>query len=304
MEHKFEWSIRMYVDQYLKYLKEDRKLTGNSLDAYQRDLVGFGKYCQSKGVDNILKVDNTNVVSFLMYLTETGKSPSTLNRKLASIRAFYKYAIEQGWVSTNPAANVKAPKIERKEIEYLTVEEVELLLSMPGDKTPKAKRDKAILELMYATGIKVNELIAANVEDVNLRIGFFTCPGTIGKARIVPIGRMARMAIEDYLRDARDLMIKKNPDERALFVNFYGERISRQGLWKLLKGYGEKAGLEGKITPHILRNSFAVHMVQNGADLKSLQELLGHEDISATQIYLSVMKNRIKDVYDHTHPRA
>ena len=294
----------MYVDQYLKYLKEDRKLTGNSLDAYQRDLVGFGKYCQSKGVDNILKVDNTNVVSFLMYLTETGKSPSTLNRKLASIRAFYKYAIEQGWVSTNPAANVKAPKIERKEIEYLTVEEVELLLSMPGDKTPKAKRDKAILELMYATGIKVNELIAANVEDVNLRIGFFTCPGTIGKARIVPIGRMARMAIEDYLRDARDLMIKKNPDERALFVNFYGERISRQGLWKLLKGYGEKAGLEGKITPHILRNSFAVHMVQNGADLKSLQELLGHEDISATQIYLSVMKNRIKDVYDHTHPRA
>ena len=304
MEHKFEWSIRMYVDQYLKYLKEDRKLTGNSLDAYQRDLAGFGKYCQSKGVDDILKVDNTNVVSFLMHLTETGKSPSTLNRKLASIRAFYRYAIEQGWVSTNPAANVKAPKIERKEIEYLTVEEVELLLSMPSDKTPKAKRDKAILELMYATGIKVNELIAANVEDVNLRIGFFTCPGTIGKARIVPIGRMARMAIEDYLRDARESMIKKNPDERALFVNFYGERISRQGLWKLLKGYGEKAGLEGKITPHILRNSFAVHMVQNGADLKSLQELLGHEDISATQIYLSVMKNRIKDVYDHTHPRA
>ena len=294
----------MYLDQYLKYLKEEKKLTGNSLDAYQRDLADYVKYCETKGIDDLLKVENTHVVAYLLHLTETGKSPSTLNRKLASIRAFYKYAMEMNWISKNPAANVKAPKIERKEIEYLTVDEVEKLLSMPGNETPKQKRDKAILELMYATGIKVNELIASNVEDINLRIGFFTCPGTIGKARIVPIGRMARMAIEDYLNGARDELLKDNQDERALFVNFYGGRMSRQGLWKLLKAYGAKAGLEGKITPHILRNSFAVHMVQNGADLKSLQELLGHEDISATQIYLSVMKNRIKDVYDHTHPRA
>ena len=294
----------MYVDQYLKYLKEDKKLTGNSLDAYQRDLASFGKYCQSQGNSDILKVDNTQVVAYILHLTDVGKSPSTINRKLASIRAFYRYAVDMDWVDKNPASNVKAPKIERKEIEYLTVEEVEKLLAMPGDKTPKEKRDKAILELMYATGIKVNELIASNVEDINLRIGFFTCPGTIGKARIVPIGRMARMAIEDYLDGARDELLKDNIDERALFVNVYGGRMSRQGLWKLLKAYGEKAGLENKITPHILRNSFAVHMVQNGADLKSLQELLGHEDISATQIYLSVMRNRIKDVYDHTHPRA
>ena len=294
----------MYLEQYLKYLKEEKKLTGNSLDAYQRDLADYVKYCETKGIDDLLKVENTHIVAYLLHLTETGKSPSTLNRKLASIRAFYKYAMEMNWISKNPATNIKAPKIERKEIEYLTVDEVEKLLSMPGNETPKQKRDKAILELMYATGIKVNELIASNVEDINLRIGFFTCPGTIGKARIVPIGRMARMAIEDYLNGARDELLKDNQDERALFVNFYGGRMSRQGLWKLLKAYGAKAGLEGKITPHILRNSFAVHMVQNGADLKSLQELLGHEDISATQIYLSVMKNRIKDVYDHTHPRA
>ena len=294
----------MYLEQYLKYLKEEKKLTGNSLDAYQRDLADYVKYCETKGIDDLLKVENTHIVAYLLHLTETGKSPSTLNRKLASIRAFYKYAMEMNWISKNPATNIKAPKIERKEIEYLTVDEVEKLLSMPGNETPKQKRDKAILELMYATGIKVNELIASNVEDINLRIGFFTCPGTIGKARIVPIGRKARMAIEDYLNGARDELLKDNQDERALFVNFYGGRMSRQGLWKLLKAYGAKAGLEGKITPHILRNSFAVHMVQNGADLKSLQELLGHEDISATQIYLSVMKNRIKDVYDHTHPRA
>lgn len=294
----------MYIDQFVKYLKEEKRLTGNSLDAYKRDMEMFQKYCNLRGIGDLIKVENTDVVAYLLHLSETGKSPSTSNRKLASIRAFYKYAMEKGMVNKNPAASVKAPKIERKEIEFLTVDEVDTLLSMPDGKTPKDMRDKAILELMYATGIKVNELIAANVEDINLRIGFFTCPGTIGKARIVPIGRMARQAIEVYLDGARDVLVKDNPDERALFVNFYGNRMSRQGLWKILKAYGKKAGLEDKITPHILRNSFAVHMVQNGADLKSLQELLGHEDISATQIYLSVMKNRIKDVYDHTHPRA
>ena len=294
----------MYIDQFISYLKDEKRLTGNSLDAYKRDIKAFEKYCLERGTDNLINVENTDVVAYLLHLSETGKSPSTSNRKLASIRAFYKYAMEKRLITVNPVSNVKAPKIERKEIEFLTVEEVEALLSMPGNKTPKQKRDKALLELMYATGIKVNELLAANVEDINLRIGFFTCPGTIGKARIVPIGRMARNAMEDYLENGRDQLLKNNPEERALFVNVYGERMSRQGLWKILKSYGKKAELEDKITPHILRNSFAVHMVQNGADLKSLQELLGHEDISATQIYLSVMKNRIKDVYDHTHPRA
>lgn len=174
---------------------------------------------------------------------------------------------------------------------------------MPDDSI-RGKRDRAILELLYATGIRVNEVIAANVKDVNLRIGFFTCPGESGKARIIPIGRPARAALEEYIYNSRDMMVKDNKDEDALFVNYYGKRMTRQGLWKIMKEYADKAGLSQKLTPHILRNSFAVHMVQNGADLKSLQELLGHEDISATQIYLSVTKNRIKDVYDKTHPRA
>ena len=294
----------MYIEQFVNYLKNEKHLTGNSLDAYRRDVEIFSEYCSGRGISDLTKVTRTDVVAYLLSLSESGKSASTSNRKLASIRAFYRFCLEKGLIDTNPTLNIKSPKIERKEIEYLTVSEVETLLSMPGNKTVKAKRDRAILELMYATGIKVNELIAANVEDVNLRIGFFTCPGTIGKARIVPIGRIAREAIECYLEEARDNLVKNKEDERALFVNVYGDRMSRQGLWKILKAYGRKAGLEEKITPHILRNSFAVHMVQNGADLKSLQELLGHEDISATQIYLSVMKNRIKDVYDNTHPRA
>ena len=295
--------MMMYIDQFVDYLKNEKRMSQNSLEAYKRDVVDFNKYCQEKGNDNILKISNGEIVSYLLTLKNFGKSAATINRKLASIRSLYKYFIEKGLINKNPTANIKSPKIERKEIEYLSLEEVNKLLSTPDD-TLKGKRDKAILELLYATGIRVNELVAANIEDVNLRIGFFTCPGEYGRARIVPLGRPAREAIERYLEDARDMFVKNNRNEKALFVNYSGNRMTRQGLWKLLKTYGKKAELEDKITPHILRNSFAVHMVQNGADLKSLQELLGHEDIAATQIYLSVTKNRIKDVYDKTHPRA
>ena len=202
--------------------------------------------------------------------------------------------------------NIKSPRIERKELEYLTIEEIDKLLSLPDDSI-KGQRDRAILEIMYATGIRVSELIEAKVEDVNLRLGFITCTGEHGKARIIPMGRPARAAVEAYIYDVRDKMIKNKDEEKPndiLFVNYMGEKLTRQGLWKILKEYADKAGIETKITPQSLRNSFAVHMIQNGADLKSLQELMGHEDITATQIYLTVTKNRIKDVYDKTHPRA
>ena len=203
----------------------------------------------------------------------------------------------------NPTTAIRSPKIDRKNLEYLTIEEVDRLLSVPDDSI-KGIRDRAILELLYATGIRVSELIDADVSDINLRMGFITCAGEKSKPRIVPLGRPARAALENYIYDGRSALIKGNKDETALFVNYYGKRITRQGLWKLLKEYGVKAGLDHKLTPNIIRNSFAVHMLQNGADLKSLQELMGHEDISATQVYLSVTKNRIKDVYDKSHPRA
>ncbi|MEG0392814.1 MAG: tyrosine-type recombinase/integrase, partial [Anaerovoracaceae bacterium] len=267
------------------------------------DLEGFLVFNRERKKEDLAEVSNTDVVAYLLSLKREGRSAATINRKLASIRLFYKFLISKGLVFSNPVENIKAPKTERKTVEYLSIEEVELLLGAPGD-TVKGRRDRAILELLYATGIRVNELVLAHVEDVNLRIGFFTCPGDAGKARIVPIGGPAKEAMEAYLENSRSMLIKEKQEETALFVNYRGEQMTRQGLWKILREYGRQVGLEEKISPHILRNSFAVHMIQNGADLKSLQELLGHEDLATTQIYLTASKNRIKDVYDKTHPRA
>lgn len=293
----------MHLDQFIEYLENERKKSRNTLEAYKRDIAGFFDFLKKRGIDEPDNVTNTEIVAFLMELKNENRAPATMNRKMASVRAYYNFLVEKQYIQQNPTQNIKTPKVEKKEIEYLTIEEVDKLLDMPDDSI-RGKRDKAILELLYATGIRVNEVIAANINDVNLRIGFFTCPGETGKARIIPIGRPAKAALEEYIYNSRDMIIKENKGETALFVNYYGKRMTRQGLWKIMKEYADKAGLSKKLKPHILRNSFAVHMVQNGADLKSLQELLGHEDISATQIYLSVTKNRIKDVYDKTHPRA
>lgn len=293
----------MHLDQFIDYLENERKKSRNTLEAYKRDIAGFFAFLKKRDIDEPDNVTNTEIVAFLMELKNEGRAPATVNRKMASVRAYYNYLVEKQIISQNPTRNIKTPKVEKKGLEYLSIEEVDKLLAMPDDSI-RGKRDRAILELLYATGIRVNEVIAANVSDVNLRIGFFTCPGESGKARIIPIGRPAKAALEEYIFNSRDMIVKENKEEKALFVNYYGKRMTRQGLWKIMKEYAGKAGLTQKLTPHILRNSFAVHMVQNGADLKSLQELLGHEDISATQIYLSVTKNRIKDVYDKTHPRA
>ena len=293
----------MHIDQFIDYLENERKKSRNTLEAYKRDIAGFFAFLKKRDIDEPDNVTNTEIVAFLMELKNEGRAPATVNRKMASVRAYYNYLVEKQIISQNPTHNIKTPKVEKKGLEYLSIEEVDKLLAMPDDSI-RGKRDRAILELLYATGIRVNEVIAANVSDVNLRIGFFTCPGESGKARIIPIGRPAKAALEEYIFNSRDMIVKENKEENALFVNYYGKRMTRQGLWKIMKEYAGKAGLTQKLTPHILRNSFAVHMVQNGADLKSLQELLGHEDISATQIYLSVTKNRIKDVYDKTHPRA
>ncbi len=291
------------LNGFFEYLQTEKKTSKNTLEAYRRDMFQFAEFEAARDIDDLRQTPGSEVVAFLLQLKNDGKSAATVNRKLASIRAFYNYLQLKKEISDNPTNNIKSPRIERKTVEYLTIEEVDRLLAVPDD-TLIGKRDRGILELLYATGIRVSELIEANVEDLNLRMGFITCAGDQSKARIIPIGRPARVALEEYIYDARPAIVKEKTDETALFVNYYGERITRQGLWKVLKEYGRKAGLEEKLTPNVLRNSFAVHMIQNGADLKSLQELLGHEDISATQIYLSVTKNRIKDVYDRTHPRA
>lgn len=296
----------MIINDFLEYLKTEKKTSDNTVEAYYRDLYAFDNFLKERFVNGLENAGSTDVAAYMLELKNMGKSKSTANRKLSSIRAFYKFAVKKGLLSENPAEDIKAPKIAPKELEYLTIEEVEHLLEMPDDSV-KGKRDRAMLEVLYATGIRVSEIIEMKLKDINLRIGFVTCNGEHGRARIVPMGSMARKALEDYLENSRKVFMKDQDTEDPegpLFVNYTGGAFSRQGFWKVLKQYGREAGLEERITPHILRTTFGVHMVQNGADLKSLQELMGNEDIMATQIYLSVTKNRIKDVYDRTHPRA
>lgn len=292
-----------YLVKYQAYLKDKKRMAENSIVAYLRDINEFTAFLDKRHDGTPLEAGRADIAAYLLMLKQENRTSATVNRKLASIRAFYRYLLREGAISNEPCAEIKTPKIARKEIEYLSIEEIERLLEQP-DQTPKGIRDRAILEMLYATGLRVSEVIESNVEHVNLRMGFVTCNGEHGKARIIPIGRPARAALEAYIYEDRKKLLRGKNDNDALFLNFYGERLTRQAMWKILKHYATQAGIRKRITPQILRNSFAVHMIQNGADLKSLQELLGHEDLSATQIYLSVSKNRIKDVYDTTHPRA
>jgi len=293
-----------------EYLVNIKKFSHNSVSAYRRDLLDFESFLSGRYVHGLTTVSKADVAAYLLKLKQNDMSAATVNRKLASIRAFYKFMVEKGTVDENPATNIRSPRIQRKEIEYLSIEEVERLLAAPPN-TDIGARDTAILELFYATGLRVSELMHVNVDDINLRMGFVTCDGSHGKARIIPFGRPARAALERYIYEIRPHFRRTSgteqeseDEEKALFLNYYGERITRQAIWKILKGYSDRAGIGRSVTPQILRNSFAVHMIQNGADLKSLQELMGHEDPIATQAYLAVSKNRIKDVYDSAHPRA
>ena len=291
-------------EEFLEYLKREKKLSENTLLAYGRDLLEFSVFIAERGVPALCEADNTEVVAYLLWLKNEEMSTATINRKLASIRAYFRYLVACGRRSEDPTRTIKSLKTERKAIAYLSVSEVEIFLAKP-DASCKGIRDRALLELLYASGMRAAEAAAANLEDLNLRIGFIVSNGEKGKARLIPLGKPARIALEAYLDESRPKLVREKADqEKALFVNYNGARLTRQGIWKLLTEYAEAAGLGQKLTPQILRNSFAVHMVQNGADLKTLQELLGHEDILATQVYLSADRKKIKDVYDKTHPRA
>lgn len=292
----------MDFQDYYDYLSDERKMSDNTKKAYMRDLRSFGSFLLGRGIEDPAEAADTEVMAYLIELRSENQSHSTLCRKLASLRVYYKYLQRLDRIKDNPADGIKTPKSEKKEIEYVEAEDINRLMELP-DNSVKGIRDRAILELLYATGIRASELIEMSTEDVNLRMGFVKCTPQHGKARIIPMGRLCRKAMEDYILEVREKLLRGN-DSSVLFVNYAGKSITRQGLWKILKEYGEAARLSVSLTPQVLRNSFAVHMLQNGADVKSLQELMGHEDISATQAYLSVVKNRIKDVYDRTHPRA
>lgn len=314
-----------YIELYIHSLKTEEDKSENTLAAYRRDIQEFCVYLKERSIKELSEITNVDIVSFMMKLKDDGRSGATVNRKMASIRSFCAYLVRDGVLESNPAQHVKAPKIERKAVEYLTVEEVEALLNEPDD-SEKGIRDRAVLELMYGTGIRVTEVIELRMSDINFRIGFITCSGQFGKARIIPLGTPCKAALENYVYHVRPYLLnisgKNNADaeneaadnetdkesqrktNEYVFLNLRGEKLTRQGLWKIVKGYAEKTGVAHKLTPQTLRNSFAVHMIQNGADLKSIQELMGYEDATAAQIYLSATKNRIKEVYDRTHPRA
>ena len=291
-----------YVSLYHDYLTQEKHAAANTLSSYMRDLTQFQMWLIASGSPDLRKVKKDMIGDYLMSLTRQGKSPATVTRCTASIKSFYNFMTKNGHMKTNPAKSVAAMKVERKYPQILTSKEVELFLDQPKCVDEKGFRDHAMLELLYATGIRVSELIGLDVSDVNLSIGFVRCRNK-GKERSIPLYHGAVKALQDYIFNIRPRLVSSE-EETALFVNMNGERMSRQGFGKIIKYYQEKAEINKEITPHTLRHSFAVHLLENGADLRSIQEMLGHADISSTQIYTQVINKKLKDVYTKAHPRA
>ena len=289
------------IARYEEYLVREKHASQNTVSSYLRDISQFADYLQARGPE-LLEVTAETVQSYMDWMLSRGKSAASVTRFLASVKSFYNFQIFSGKVKANPAKGVAAAKAERKYPKILTSKEVDLFLEQPQCVDAKGFRDHAMLELLYATGIRVSELITLDLEDLNLAAGFIHCSSK-GKERIIPLYRTAVKALQDYAWKIRPQLIS-DEEETALFVNMNGERMSRHGFWKIIKYYQEKAGIEKEITPHTLRHSFAVHLLENGADLRSIQEMLGHADISSTQIYTHVVKGNLKDVYQKAHPRA
>lgn len=286
---------------FFQFLEEDKKLSNNTLQSYKRDLLQFKKYLK-QNKKNYQKVIDEDIKEYIQYLYELGKKPSTISRSLASIRSFYQYEVKNKKVKKDPTKGIQSPKIEKRKPSILTSEEIELLLEQPKDIDLKGIRDKAMLEFAYATGMRVTEIISLNIDDVNLEEGCVVC--RVGnKQRSIPLGRLSLKALKEYIEQARDIMIKDD-SVKALFVNVKGNRLTRQGFWKIIKYYKEQAHITKDITPHVLRHSFATHLLQNGADLKAIQTMLGHSDISSTQIYMQFQDEGLKNVYKKAHPRA
>lgn len=289
------------IKQFLDFLQNEKRVSNNTLQSYSRDIHQYESYLSQNRI-NYVKVDNKAINEYLKYLQQNGKKTSTISRSLASIRSFYQYLMRVKKIKHDPTENIQSPKVEKRVPSVLTAEEVEKLLSQPKDVDLKGTRDKAMLEVAYATGMRVTEIISLNVEDVDLENGFISCKSA-NRQRNIPLGSISIAALREYIRDARPIMIK-NEDENSLFVNVNGKRLTRQGFWKIVKYYKEQAHIEKDITPHILRHSFATHLLQNGAELKAIQTMLGHSDISSTQVYTQFQDAGLKDIYKRTHPRA
>lgn len=294
--------MNTYVEEYTSFMTNVRHKSVNTIESYKRDVTQYITYLDESGIADATLATKTTILSYLLSMQKEGKATSTVSRTLASLRSFYLFMLQNGRISTNPTSNLEAPHVEKKPPQILGGKEVELLLEQPNTDDNKGMRDKAMLELLYATGIRVSELINLDITDVNISMSFIRCRGG-KKERIIPMGNKAREALTKYIDCARLYMLKDEA-ETALFVNCGGVRLSRQGFWKLIKHYRNEAGIKTEITPHTLRHSFAAHLLENGADLHSIQEMMGHADISSTQVYSRMMNSKLKEVYAKAHPRA
>ena len=290
------------VSAYENYLTKIKRASANTISSYMRDIRQFAGWLQQTDNIDVIEASQLNISSYLTHLESEGRSGATVSRCLASLKNFYSYVVSSGFLEQTPVTEIKVERGEKKLPQILTGREIELLLAQPVCVDAKGFRDKAMLETMYATGIRVTELIDLNISDVNLDVGIIKCAGS-KKTRAIPLYPAALSALRTYVESVRSMMLA-DPDEKALFVNVNGVRMSRQGFWKILKHYQASAHIEKEITPHTLRHSFAVHLLENGADIGSVQELMGHSDVSSTQMYTQMINNKLKSVYAKFHPKA
>lgn len=290
------------IQIFIQYMHEEKQASGNTEVSYERDLKKMDQFLAAQGVNTLSSVTETDLNSFILCLEQEGKKPATISRSIASMKAFYKFYYDKKEILADPTDALKSPHIDKKIPEILTEQEAIKLLEQPKGNSPKELRDKAMLELLYATGIRVSELINLKMEDINLQLEYINCH-ELHKDRVIPFGNVARDSILKYMMNGRPYLVTDSASE-YVFPNCSGKVMSRQGFWKIIKAYAKKAGISSDITPHTLRHSFAAHLVSNGADLKIVQKMLGHSDVSTTQIYSQMTQTRMREIYQKAHPRG
>lgn len=292
------------VDDYINFILVEKRVSHNTVDAYSHDLRRYIDYLYRLGVGDLQDVSSEDVVSYLAELRKSNIAPNTINRKLAAIRGFYKFLIREGRLGENPVANIGLAKVWMRLPDTLSKEEVEQILSQPDASSPMSIRDRAMLELLYAAGLRVSELVNLNISNINWQVGYLVAVGKGNKERIIPIGNMAYKWLTKYIDEARPQLLKGKTSTDILFTNRFGKKLSRQGFWKIVRQYACRAGLLKKIHPHTFRHSFASHLLEGGADLRSVQTMLGHADISTTQIYTHITREKLKEIHRKYHPRG
>ncbi|MDQ0194463.1 site-specific tyrosine recombinase XerD [Paenibacillus wynnii] len=296
--------MKTYLEPFMLYLSRDKGLSLNTLESYGRDISQFLEFVGERGIEAPEEIKKTHVTLYLGGLRQAGRAAATVNRNTVSIRTFFHYLLKERLIHQDPSLEMETMKPVKKSPMVLTVQEMEKLLAAPNGNLPQGMRDKAMLELLYATGIRVSELISFNVEDVHTEMKYARCSGSAGKERVVPIGNIAAECVAEYVGSIRDKLLRQDELEPALFLNSLGGRLTRQGFWKIIKKYAREADIVQDITPHTLRHSFAAHLLEGGADLRSVQHMLGYADLSTTQLYSGIARRNMKEVYESHHPRA